>query len=172
MTPDEIQFAADGMLQSLATWLRLLGYDCLAGKELFGRKLLERAVAENRVFLTRNSHLADNLPHQLLEQRQIAIVAGECLPDQLREVIARFSLQTDEHVFSRCIECNVPLGRLDRAGAMGQVPPKVAESETEFWRCPRCGKTFWRGSHVRDSLHRLEQWLADGNEPPPDRLGS
>ena len=30
MTPSEIRFAADGMLRSLATWLRLLGYDCIA----------------------------------------------------------------------------------------------------------------------------------------------
>ena len=27
MTPTDIRFAADGMLQSLATWLRALGYD-------------------------------------------------------------------------------------------------------------------------------------------------
>jgi uncharacterized protein with PIN domain len=171
MTPDEIRFAADGMLQSLATWLRLLGYDCLAGKELFGRQLLEQAAAENRVFLTRNSHLADNLPHQLLERCQIAIVASERLPDQLREVVTRFSLHTDEYVFTRCTECNVPLRRVDRAEALGQVPPHVAESETGFWRCPQCGKTFWRGSHVRDSLQRLERWLADGNEPPHARFG-
>jgi uncharacterized protein with PIN domain len=27
MTPTDIRFAADGMLQSLATWLRLMGCD-------------------------------------------------------------------------------------------------------------------------------------------------
>lgn len=172
MTPDEIQFATDGMLQSLATWLRLLGYDCLAGEELFGRQLLEQAVAENRVFLTRNSHLSDSLPHQLLAHCQIAIVASERLPDQLREVVTRYSLHTSEYVFTRCVECNVPLRRVDRAEALGQVPPDVAESETVFWKCPQCGKTFWRGSHVRDSIQRLERWLADGGGITPDRFGS
>ena len=171
MTPNEIRFAADGMLQSLATWLRLLGYDCIAGRELFGRRLLEQSVAEHRVFLTRNSHLSDNLPHKLLGRCQISIVAGERLPDQLREVVTRYSLQTGQHVFTRCTECNVPLGRADRAEALGQVPADVAESETVFWKCRQCGKTFWRGSHVRGSLQRLERWLADAGDTSSDRPG-
>jgi hypothetical protein len=171
LIPNEIRFAADGMLQSLATWLRLLGYDCLAGKELFGRRLLEQSMAETRVFLTRNSHLSDNLPHPMLERCQISIVAGERLPDQLREVVTRYSLQAGPYVFTRCTECNVPLGRVDRAEALGQVPPGVAESETVFWKCPQCGKTFWRGSHVRGSLQRLERWLAGAGGTSSDPTG-
>lgn len=112
MTPDEIQFATDGMLQSLATWLRLLGYDCLAGEELFGRQLLEQAVAENRVFLTRNSHLSDSLPHQLLAHCQIAIVASERLPDQLREVVTRY-FAAHQRV------CVHPLRGVQRAASSG-----------------------------------------------------
>ncbi|MFA7003248.1 MAG: Mut7-C RNAse domain-containing protein [Verrucomicrobiia bacterium] len=49
MTPTDIRFAADGMLQSLATWLRALGYDCLAGRDLFGLLLLEQAVVDGTV---------------------------------------------------------------------------------------------------------------------------
>ena len=168
MTPAEVRFAVDGMLRSLATWLRLLGYDCIAGPDLFGRRLLKQAVVEDRVFLTRNAHLTDNLPHHLLEHCRIAYVASEHLPDQLREVVTKYSLQTEQHVFTRCVECNEPLRRAERSEALGQVPNDVAESETEFWRCPRCGKTFWRGSHVRNSLQRLQQWLADGDSAPPD----
>ncbi len=168
MTPNEIRFAADGMLQSLATWLRLLGYDCLADKKLSGRALLEQASAEHRVFLTRNSHLSDNLPHQLLERSQITLVGSERIADQIREVVARYSLRTNEFVFTRCTECNVPLRQIDRAEALDHVPPDVAESETVFWNCPRCRKTFWRGSHVTNSLQRLQQWLADTNNPPPE----
>ena len=165
MTPGEVRFAADGMLQSLATWLRLLGYDCIAGPGLFGRGLLERALAENRVFLTRNAHLANNLPHALLERGQIAHVVGEHLPDQLREVVARYSLQTEQHIFTRCTECNELLRRADRIEVVRELPRNVAESETQFWRCPQCGKNFWRGSHVRNSLHRLQQWLANSGDP-------
>jgi len=46
--PPDVRFAADAMLQSLAKWIRLLGYDCAAGDDLFGRKLIEHVVAERR----------------------------------------------------------------------------------------------------------------------------
>ncbi|MCX6897963.1 MAG: hypothetical protein NT105_04610 [Verrucomicrobia bacterium] len=109
MTPAEIHFAADGMLQSLATWLCALGYDCLAGRDLFGRLLLEQAVAEERVFLTRNTHLASDWPHALVDRAQVVYVGGETLPEQLREVVERFSLDWQRFLFTRCVVCNEPL---------------------------------------------------------------
>ena len=167
MTPAEVRFAADGMLQSLATWLRLLGYDCLASPNQSGRRLLEQAVLEDRVFLTRNAHLTDNLPQALLERGRIAHIVGEHLPDQLRQVVRTFSLETGPYAFSRCVECNGLLRRAERSDAIGHVPGDVAERETEFWRCERCGKMFWRGSHVKNSLRSLQQWLtsSDGLVP-------
>jgi uncharacterized protein with PIN domain len=39
MNPPDIRFSADAMSQSLAKWIRLLGYDCAAGDDLFGRKV-------------------------------------------------------------------------------------------------------------------------------------
>jgi uncharacterized protein with PIN domain len=159
MTPDEIRFAADGMLQSLGTWLRLLGYDCIGDRNHWGRPLLEQAVAENRVFLTRNAHLNANLPHDLLARAIIFFVLAEHLPDQIREVTGKFALDKERFTFTRCVACNVPL--LSTAD-MTCVPSDVAARETEFWHCPACGKTFWRGSHVRDSLTRLQKWLEPG----------
>ena len=143
MTPAEIRFAGDGMLQSLATWLRLLGYDCLTRPGQSGRVLLERAVAEGRIFLTRNTHLRDTLPHALLARARIELVAAEHLPEQLREVVTKFALDTETFVFTRCLLCNEVLQR----------------TSEEFWCCPHCGKTFWRGSHVTNSLARLRAWL-------------
>ncbi len=163
MTPAEVRFAADGMLQSLATWLRLLGYDCIASPDQFGRRLLEQAVMENRVFLTRNVHLTNNLPQSLLKRGRIVYIGAERLPDQLREVVARYSLETGPYVFTRCVECNDLLRRAEPSEVLGHVLADVAERETEFWRCQRCGKTFWRGSHVKNSLDRLRQWLTPSN---------
>lgn len=160
MSPVEIRFTADGMLQSLGTWLRLLGYDCLIDARQRGRQLLEQAVANDRVFLTRNAHLADNLPHTLLQRAAICPVAAEHLPDQLREVVGQFALDTERYTFSRCVRCNAVLQLVDRTAARPAVPADVADREQHFWRCPCCGKTFWRGSHVHNSLARLKQWLA------------
>jgi uncharacterized protein with PIN domain len=177
MTPDEIRFAADAMLQSLATWLRLMGYDCLTpaeahasatGKEKLcsggvsrgSRVLLEQAVAEQRLFLTRNAHLADNLPRALLERAEIYRLRAGQLPAQLRELAGKFCLDTDRYLFSRCLRCNRPLQPLERSQARGRVPADVLAREQQFWQCPHCGKAFWRGSHVHNSRARLERWLA------------
>ncbi|MBI5687042.1 MAG: hypothetical protein HZC54_18380 [Verrucomicrobia bacterium] len=160
MTPADIRFAADGMLQSLATWLRALGYDCTAGRELFGRRLLERAVAEQRVFLTRNTHLANDWPRSLVGQAQILFVAGETFPEQLREVVGRFLLDRERFLFTRCLVCNDPLRAAGKPEALPSLPPRVAAREEKFWHCERCGRFFWHGSHVRNSAARLRQWLA------------
>lgn len=127
MTPADIRFAADGMLRVLATWLRVLGYDCLAGGDWFGRRLLEQAVADERVFLTRNTHLNDLFPHALLERANIVYVRSEHLPEQLREIVGRFELDWRSGLFTCCV---------------------------------RCAKIFWHGSHVHNSVRRLEGWLA------------
>lgn len=159
MTPTEIRFATDGMLQSLGTWLRVLGYDCAAPKTEASRVLLERAVADDRVFLTRNFHLTDNLPQRLLKRAQVVHVLGEHLPEQLREIACRFSLDTERFLFTRCVECNEPLARVSATKAAACVPRDVLERERDFWHCARCGKTFWRGSHVRNSIEHLQDWL-------------
>ncbi len=159
MTPADIRFAADGMLQSLATWLRVLGYDCLAGRDLFGRRLLEEAVAGDRVFLTRNTRLQNDWPHALLERASICYVPGGELPGQLREVVAKFALDWKTGLFTRCVRCNAVLERAARSGVVAELPPAVAAHEQEFWRCGRCRKVFWHGTHVRHSVARLERWL-------------
>jgi hypothetical protein len=159
MTPADIRFAADGMLQSLATWLRVLGYDCLAGRDLFGRRLLEEAVAGDRVFLTRNTHLQNDWPHALLERASIFYVASEALSAQLREVVAKFALDWKSGLFTRCVRCNAMLERAARSEVLAGLPPVVAAHERDFWQCGRCRKVFWHGTHVRDSVARLERWL-------------
>lgn len=161
MTPREIRFAADGMLQSLGAWLRLLGYDCADADSRTARQRVECAAAENRVFLTRNAHLGNNLPHELLRRVEIMWVAAEHLPSQLAEVVAKFALDTEHFVFTRCVGCNEPLHPVPPAEALACVPPAPTRvsGEREFWGCSRCGKVFWRGSHVRNSLACLRNWL-------------
>ncbi len=149
------------MLQSLATWLRALGYDCLAGREQFGRRLLEQAVAEERVFLTRNTHLANDWPRVLVEQAQVVCVSSETLPKQLREVVEKFSLDWERFLFTRCLLCNDPLRAVNKSEALSHLPPRVAAREDSFWQCRRCGRFFWHGSHVQNSVARLRQWMKE-----------
>lgn len=163
MNPDEIRFAADAMLQSLAKWLRLLGYDCVASNALFGRNLLELAIAEHRWVLTRNFHFTGDLPLVLLSHSEIQFIRSKRLPDQVSEVVKRFSLESSAFVFTRCLVCNQPLQKAPPQ-IISEVPPRVAQREKVFWQCTHCGRIFWKGSHVTNSLQRLNKWLSDAKE--------
>ena len=164
MNPNEVHFAADAMLQSLAKWLRLLGYDCLAGSGIFGRLLVEKAVAERRWILTRNRRYAAELPQLLLERADILLLASEQLPGQLGEVLDRFSLEPSAFLFTRCLVCNEPLSPMAKPHLPPAVPQAVRTREERFWQCTHCGRIYWRGSHVRNSVRRLNDWL---NFPDP-----
>jgi len=158
MKPDEIRFAADAMLQSLAKWLRLLGYDCASGGDLHGVPLMEFALAEHRWVLSRNRRFGAELPELLLFRVNVYLVASEHLPGQLREVTERFSLEPVEFRFTRCVVCNEPLRPVAKPNR-SRVPEEVLGREDAFWECPRCERYFWRGSHVRRSADQVRDWL-------------
>jgi uncharacterized protein with PIN domain len=56
---DKPLFIADVMLGSLARWLRILGYDVVYDSRLDDAALVERAVKEKRVILTRDRRLVE-----------------------------------------------------------------------------------------------------------------
>ncbi|HXS99301.1 MAG TPA: Mut7-C RNAse domain-containing protein [Elusimicrobiota bacterium] len=137
----EPRFLVDAMLGKLARWLVLLGYDAaFAGVD--GRsdlELLRQAQREGRTFVTKDRRIPEvaGLP--------VIVLTGKDFEEQLREL----ALKPDPaRLFSRCTDCNVPLASLSREEALPLVPPKVKALDTPFWRCPKCGKLFWNGTHT------------------------
>lgn len=155
MTPDNISFVADGMLQSLGGWLRLLGYDCAGGKDIFGRKALELGLAEGRVVLTRNVHWNYSEPHELIHRARVYVVNATRLDDQLAEVVRKFCLDSRSFLFTRCVDCNAPLAATDKTSAASRIPPRVLQHKEQFWECKACDRIFWRGSHTDRVLQKL-----------------
>jgi uncharacterized protein with PIN domain len=121
------RFLADAMLERLARWLRVLGFDteCAAGPD---GAVMEHAATEGRHLLTRDRRLAADA--QALAP--LLIRSDEPL-EQLREVIEHFGLPVPDDLFRRCMLCNVSL--VDEPGG--------------HRRCPNCGRLYWEGSHTR-----------------------
>lgn len=141
----EPRFLVDAMLGKLARWLVLLGYDAaFAGSD--GRsdqELLRQAQSEGRVFVTRDRRIPETAG------LRVVVLLASAFEDQLRELAGALSLKPDPaRLFSRCTSCNLPLVSLSREDALPLVPPKVRTLDTPFWRCPKCGKLFWNGTHV------------------------
>ena len=131
----------------------MLGYDTLYYRGEDGYPLIKLAREENRVILTRNTHL---LPKR--REDQIVRVTEEKPSLQLRELAQKrlISLQ-EENLFSRCLLCNLPLGEIPREEAEGKVPDFIFYQQSEFYRCPKCSRIYWQGSHPDRMRKRIEE---------------
>lgn len=142
---------ADCMLGRLARWLRILGVDVVYDPELSDHELVERAVAEARVIVTRDRRL-------VLRRRakRHLLIRSEVLEEQLAQVVRELAIEVDTaQLFGRCLLCNQPLADLAAEEARRRVPPYVARTQKRFRHCPRCGRVFWAASHVERMLGRL-----------------
>jgi uncharacterized protein with PIN domain len=143
------RFVADHMLGSLARWLRMMGYDTVYDKALDDAGISRLARAENRFILTRDKELGKEPGSLLIEK--------DDLDSQLRDTAKRYGLRFDESRI-RCSQCNGELVDLPKDEAEGKVPQGAFAANQKFWRCSRCGKLYWKGTHwngITDRLRKL-----------------
>ncbi len=129
----------DQMLLRLGRWLRLLGMDVANPENDSDGELLQRAIKEKRVLITRDKRLADACKR--LEAECILIRASR-LDEQLREMAQRgvpLALSPQ-----RCTLCNSAL-------------QKVHPAEKATWKCEGCGRIYWEGSHWINMEKMLEK---------------
>ncbi len=145
------RFLADAMLGGLARWLRVLGLDTAFDPALDDPELVDRALAEDRTILTRDSRLVLRK-----RARNHLFIRSEVVDEQVLQVLGELAIEPrPEDLFSRCLRCNVPLAPVALAEAAREVPPYVARTQERFRRCPRCGRIFWRATHAERMRRRL-----------------
>lgn len=142
------KFIADHMLGSVARWLRMMGYDTVYDKTLDDADIAKTARSESRFILTRDKELSKE-PGALL-------VEGDDLESQLKAVATKFGLRFHEDMI-RCSTCNGELAILTKDEAKDKVPEGAFVSNEKFWRCSRCGKIYWKGTHWRGINERLKK---------------
>jgi uncharacterized protein with PIN domain len=138
------RFAADAMLARLARWLRVLGYDTWYEGGVADPVLVQVAQAEDRILLTRDRHLLQELrPPRAHEVRQDDPL------QQLRELVLALQLAPPGELFTRCLLDNAPLRVVPAAEALPLLPEGVRDLPGPVRRCPVCARLYWDGSHVR-----------------------
>ena len=80
---------------------------------------------------------------------------------QAREVLGRFDLAGRVQLFQRCPVCNGALHSVPKADILTQLEPLTRQHYEEFWRCPACGKIYWRGAHYPRLGRKLERILGN-----------
>lgn len=144
------RFVADRMIGRLARMLRLLGYDTLYEPELSPAGLAELASRDGRIILTRGETCL-----RFPGTANVFSISSEHPPEQLREVVAEFSLEARLGLWTRCTVCNGRISPVAKEGVKDLVKAKVYELYSEFYRCGGCGRVYWRGSHVESILKNL-----------------
>jgi uncharacterized protein len=146
----ESKFILDVHLGRLAAYLRMLGFDALYENSSRDDELVRISVEQQRILLTRDRGL---LRHRAVTQGYFVRQTESRL--QLAEVVARFDLTRSFRPFIRCMACNALLEQTPKEQVESALPRQVAISFEEFRRCPRCGRTYWKGSHYR----RMQRWV-------------
>jgi len=158
----EPSYFCDAMLGGLARWLRAAGYDARFEYGIDDRALLDQAEQDGRMVLSsdgpmfeRNVIRDGTIPALYIPQQLSKL-------QQLRFVLDRLRLPLRN---PRCMACGGGLKEVPKHAVTGEAPPLAFRNCRQFWRCQRCGKLLWHGTHWQRIEKRLAE-LSDRGEPP------
>ncbi|MEO8399489.1 MAG: Mut7-C RNAse domain-containing protein [Ignavibacteriaceae bacterium] len=146
------KFILDVHLGTLSKYLRMLGFDVFYRNNFSDEKIVKISLMEKRAVLTRDVGIL----------KRSEVTRGYWIRNfdpvkQLEEVIKRFDLKNQIKEFSRCVECNSVLEKIDKQKIIGRLPPKVKAAHNDFLYCKSCDKIYWRGSHYKSMKSLIEK---------------
>jgi uncharacterized protein with PIN domain len=149
------RFILDVNLGKLAKRLRLLGFDSLYRNDYHDADVVNIAVNEQRIVLTRDRRL---LYVKLISHGYW--VRAVDVKSQIDEVLRRFDLYDSIQPFVRCLVCNGLLAPVAKADILHRLEPKTRLYYQVFHQCADCRRIYWEGSHIEDMRQRYASFLA------------
>jgi uncharacterized protein len=150
----ETRFIADRMLGTLTRYLRFMGYDTTSANGLAEGNakedtlLLDMAMQEHRVLLTRDAELARR------GKNQAVFIRSEDVIGQVQQLIDTGLIER-RLTMSRCSLCNTVLRDARAEEISGaDYAPRDREGLSFFW-CDHCRKLYWNGSHGKQLEERI-----------------
>jgi uncharacterized protein len=142
------------MLGGLARWLRAAGYDAEFHYGIADSDLVALAKESGRVILSSDGPLFERnvikngvvralyVPRQLGNMEQLRFVM-DALNLPLRPV--------------RCMGCGGQLVEVPKHTVIEEAPPLAFRNCEQFWRCSRCARLLWQGTHWTRIAERLAE---------------
>lgn len=149
-------FVLDVHLGKLARYLRLLGFDVHYEKNYSDEVIIEIAVKQRRIILTRDVGLLKNgrVTHGYW-------LRNTNFKRQVLEILTRFDLYKQINAFTRCLECNGLLQEVDKERILHKLPPETIKYYESFWLCAQCGRVYWQGPHFKKMQEFVENLLLE-----------
>ena len=144
------------MLGKLARKLRLLGFDTVYYPEIDEDEIFE--ISKERILLTRDKEV---YRRAFAKGVSAYYVEYDNWRAQLRKLMMDLKLYNEIKPFTRCVECNEPLIDAKPDEVKDRVPEYVYKTIESFKVCPRCGKVFWKGSHLNWIKKDMEKLVGE-----------
>lgn len=139
------------MLGKLATWMRIIGCDVLYFKNISDDEIIEKALQEHRIILTR-----DTLLIKRRKAKNHFFIQDDNYEKQLKQIIEHFKIDPFKNIFTRCVLCNSVLKDIEKEFVQGKVPSYVYETQQDFKVCPSCKKIYWSATHIESAVKQLK----------------
>lgn len=141
----------------------MMGYDALFFHNIDDNELVDIALEEGRVILTKDTQI---IKRRVANNGQLKVVLtrDDDPKHQLRQVINTLELDCYLGQFTRCLECNDTLIPRNKEEVKELVPPYVFLTQTQYMQCPSCLRVYWRGTHWQRMKKDLEK-LAGEKQP-------
>ncbi|MEM2006541.1 MAG: Mut7-C RNAse domain-containing protein [Sulfolobales archaeon] len=157
-----VRIVVDNMLGNLARWLRVLGYDTEYSRKSQDADILNLAIRDDRVIITRDLGLHRRATKKNLKSVYIPPDLTE-IADILALVAEKLGLSVEfDKGNTRCPLCNNKLSIAPKAQIASFVPPEVLNKYDTFWYCAKCRKVYWQGNHwktISDTLEMVKNKL-------------
>lgn len=158
----DTRFILDVHLGKLAKYLRLFGFDSVLDKDLDDKGIIEKALQEKRIILTRDKLLLRNklVTHGYWIRSTVPQL-------QAKEVVRRFHLAGIMKPLSRCLECNTFIEPVEKEEIIDRIPQKTRMYYNDFRICRGCNRIYWEGSHyekMKEFILRTNSELHRGSQ--------
>jgi uncharacterized protein with PIN domain len=141
------------MLGGLARWLRAAGYEAAWARGVGDGEVVARAEREGLVILSSDGGIFARTLVKTGTVAALPVPRAIAPVDQLAFVLRHYGLAVHD---PRCMACGGALDEVAKETVATEAPPRSFAAFDRFWRCTRCARLYWRGSHWA----RIERMLA------------
>ncbi len=152
------KFIVDHNVGKLTKWLRMMGYDAVFFNGSNDAHMVAKALAEDRIILTRDTQIMKRKVITDGRVKAILIASDEPVA-QMRQVTQTLDLDYRFRPFSLCLECNRPLEERSKEQVKDRVPPYVFRTQKQYMECPECHRIYWRGTHWEAMTRKLAGFI-------------
>ena len=150
-------FIADAMLGKIAKKLRILGFDTIyVSSNTSDREILDLLMRTNRILLTSDKELFYRSKHYYCNA---IFINKNTEIENLITIFRHLEIKVIDTLLSyhRCSICNNKLKIIEDINLIkNEIYQTVIKNNNEFYKCTRCNKLYWHGSHIKNIILLIE----------------